>query len=80
MASNTPALDRLLAAAIRRQRLADATWGLARIALPAGLLLAAIGVLEDSVGARRDEMSLPIPDHRPAGSAKLQIAQRPARR
>lgn len=45
MSSKTPALDRLLAAAIRRQRLADAAWGLARVALPAGLVLASVGVL-----------------------------------
>ncbi|HWB75472.1 MAG TPA: hypothetical protein VG755_10970 [Nannocystaceae bacterium] len=45
MASRTPALDRLLAAGIRRQRLADAAWGLARIALPAGLVIAALAIV-----------------------------------
>ncbi|MEM6991677.1 MAG: hypothetical protein AAF721_14315, partial [Myxococcota bacterium] len=35
------AVQRIIAAVERRQRLADATWGLARIALPAGLFIAA---------------------------------------
>lgn len=38
----TPALERLLAAAVRRARLADATWALGRVALPAAMILAAI--------------------------------------
>ena len=42
MTTPTPALDRLFAAALRRVRLADATWGLGRIALPAALVTAAI--------------------------------------
>jgi hypothetical protein len=52
MASQTPALDRLLAAAIRRQRMADAAWGLARVALPAGLVIAALAI----VGIRRIDL------------------------
>ncbi|MCA9708614.1 MAG: hypothetical protein KDK70_22385, partial [Myxococcales bacterium] len=38
-------VHRLLAAVRRRRRLADATWGLARVALPAGLWLAAAALL-----------------------------------
>ena len=45
----TPTLDRLLAAAMGRLRLRDAAWGLARVALPLGLLLAALAI----VGIRR---------------------------
>ncbi len=37
-------LRTLVAAVIRRQRLADATWGLTRVALPAGLLIAAAAI------------------------------------
>jgi len=40
--TTTPTLDRLLAAATARLRIRDAAWGLARLALPAGLVLAAI--------------------------------------
>lgn len=39
--STTPTLDKLLAAATRRLRLADATWALGRIALPSALVIAA---------------------------------------
>jgi hypothetical protein len=47
--STMPSLDRLLAAATARLRMRDAAWGLARLALPLGLLLAALGI----VGIRR---------------------------
>ncbi len=44
-ASRTKSLDRLLAAAVRRARLADAAWVLGRVALPAAMVIAAAVLL-----------------------------------
>ncbi len=63
--AQTPALDRLLAQARRRQRTADATWALSRVALPVAVaLLALCLVATRRVGLPQWALwfaSLPIP-------------------
>ncbi|MCA9720592.1 MAG: hypothetical protein KC468_38370, partial [Myxococcales bacterium] len=43
-AATLASLQALVSVILRRERLADATWGLTRVALPAGLLIAAAAI------------------------------------